>query len=205
MTARDPVIRTVPIDELRPTQLTIGLIEVEHRRKAWRDAKGKEREQMLVEHLVPAVLGPKQRHYMIDHHHLVRALHEEGAAGVFVQVLHDYSRLARAEFWVMLDSHGWVHTYDADGERVGFDAIPKHIAKLADDPYRSLAGAVRRAGGFAKDATPYVEFMWASFFRTRIAKADIAKDFEGALDDALKLAHGGDADYLPGWCGPSRK
>src|SRR5436305_4773273 len=32
----------------------------------------------------------------------------------------------------------------------------------SDDPYRSLAGEVRRAGGYAKEATPFSEFLWAS-------------------------------------------
>jgi hypothetical protein len=42
--------------------------------------------------------------------------------------------------------------------------LPKTVAGLIDDPFRSLAGELRRAGGFAKDTTPFSEFLWADFF-----------------------------------------
>jgi hypothetical protein len=201
MRRQDPVLHTSRIDELRPTQITIGLLEVVDRRKKWRAAKGKERAEMLAEHVAPAVLGPKGRFYIVDHHHLVRALHEEGVPGVFLQVQADFSELSTADFWVALDHYGWVHTYDEHGERTDFAAIPKSIADLRDDPYRSLAGAVRRGGGFAKDVTPFSEFLWAAFYRSRIDLDDLLNEFEPTVERALELAHEREAAYLPGWCG----
>ena len=50
--------------------------------------------------------------------------------------------------------------------------------------------------------TPFSEFLWADFLRRRIKRQDVEKDFDGALEEALKLAKGMDSDYLPGWCGP---
>ncbi len=73
---------------------------------------------------------------------------------------------------------------------------------LVDDPFRSLAGELRRLGGFAKDTTPFSEFLWADFLRRRMKRKAVEADFNGALENALKLAKSGDADYLPGWCGP---
>ena len=73
---------------------------------------------------------------------------------------------------------------------------------MVDDPFRSLAGALRRRGGFAKDTTPYSEFLWADFLRRRLKRKQVDADFDGALEQALQFAHGGEADYLPGWCGP---
>jgi hypothetical protein len=35
--------------------------------------------------------------------------------------------------------------------------IPKSVSALVDDPFRSLAGELRRVGGFAKDTTPEAE------------------------------------------------
>jgi hypothetical protein len=72
---------------------------------------------------------------------------------------------------------------------------------LEDDPFRSLAGAVRRAGGFAKDTTPYAEFLWADFFRRRIKSKEVQKRFAPAVQRALVLAKSEDARYLPGWSG----
>ena len=74
---------------------------------------------------------------------------------------------------------------------------------MVDDPYRSLAGELRRAGGFAKDTTPFSEFLWADFLRRRVKQRRIEENFSAALELALRLAKSEDADYLPGWCGPS--
>ena len=93
--------------------------------------------------------------------------------------------------------------HDQTGTRQDFEAIPESIDALKDDPYRSLAGELRRAGGFAKDITPFSEFLWADFLRDRVKPKAVAKDFENALAKALALAKTKDASYLPGWCGPN--
>jgi hypothetical protein len=54
-------------------------------------------------------------------------------------------------------------TVDSKGERRHYNDIPKRVSDLVDDPFRSLAGELRRAGGFAKDTTPFSEFLWADF------------------------------------------
>ena len=102
-----------------------------------------------------------------------------------------------------MDNRNWTHPYDEDGKRRDFSDIPKSVDALTDDPYRSLSGELRRAGGFAKDTTPFSEFLWADFLRRRIKKSLIQSDFAGAVEKALALAKSKDADFLPGWCGPS--
>ena len=74
---------------------------------------------------------------------------------------------------------------------------------LQDDPYRSLAGLVRRAGGYAKDQAPFVEFIWADFFRPRVAARLIRREPQRATRLGLRLACSDDARYLPGWTGKS--
>ncbi len=101
-----------------------------------------------------------------------------------------------------MDLRAWTHPYDAEGQRRPYAELPKTVKGMDDDPYRSLAGELRDMGGFAKDATPYSEFLWADFFRPRIKAKTIKSDFKSALAEALALAKTGDADYLPGWCGP---
>ena len=81
--------------------------------------------------------------------------------------------------------------------------IPKTVTAMVDDPFRSLAGALRRAGGFAKETTPFSEFLWADFLRRRIKRKAVEADFGHAIEKALQLARTQDANYLPGWCGPS--
>jgi hypothetical protein len=80
--------------------------------------------------------------------------------------------------------------------------IPKSINALIDDPFRSLAGGLRRVGGFAKDTTPFSEFLWADFLRRGIKRKFVEDDYEQAMEKALLLAKSMEASYLPGWCGP---
>jgi hypothetical protein len=86
---------------------------------------------------------------------------------------------------------------------VNFSQIPKRVDRLKDDPFRSLAGELRRAGGFAKDTTPFSEFLWADFLRRRLHRQHVEKHFSAAVRQAVQLAKSQDAHYLPGWCGPS--
>jgi len=199
---REPMLTTVAIDDLRPTQITVGIREVKAKRKHWRQMAAKEGGVFLGRHMIPVVLGPKGRNYVIDHHHLARALHEEGVKEVAVTHIANLSKLDQDAFWRVMDNRSWMHPFDSRGERRAYKDIPKNVADLVDDPFRSLAGELRRAGGFAKDTTPFSEFLWADFLRRRMKRKAVEHDFELALKKAKKLAKSKDADYLPGWCGP---
>ncbi|MBV8651000.1 MAG: chromosome partitioning protein ParB [Alphaproteobacteria bacterium] len=199
---REPILHPVAISELRPTQITVGMREVEAKRKNWRAKGGKKGAEFLGQHMIPVILGPKERPYVIDHHHLARALYEEGVKSVEITVIAKLQRLELEEFWCVLDNRSWMHPFDDKGRRRGYEDIPSAIKDLVDDPFRSLAGELRRIGGFAKETTPFSEFLWADFLRRRMKRKTVEKDFSAALDEALKLAKDEDADHLPGWCGP---
>jgi hypothetical protein len=203
MHIREPLLEPVLIKELRPTQITVGMREVNEKRSRWRDLTGKGKAAFLGRHMIPVIRGPKEHHYVIDHHHLSRALLDEGHSHVLVTVVADLRSLPREAFWVVLDHRGWCHPYDTEGRRKDFDQIPKTIGELVDDPFRSLAGELRRAGGFAKETAPFSEFLWADFLRRRIKRKRVEKDFARTLTEALELAKGPEAHYLPGWCGPA--
>jgi hypothetical protein len=176
--------------------------EVKAKRKRWREESRKKGEEFLGKHMIPVILGPKGRHYVIDHHHLARALHDEGVKEVAVTVISNLSKLDQDSFWFVMDNRDWTHPFDADGRRRPYSGLPKSVDKLVDDPFRSLAGELRRAGGFAKDTTPFSEFLWADFLRRRMKRKTVKTNFDHALEEALQLAKSLDADYLPGWCGP---
>jgi hypothetical protein len=203
MTVREPMLVPVAITDLRPTQITVGMREVKAKRKTWRDTWTKKGEKFLGKHMIPVILGPKGRHYVIDHHHLARALHDEGVKHVAVTVVANLSKLDTESFWFNMDNHNWMHPFDDKGRRRSYEDIPNSVTELVDDPFRSLAGELRRAGGFAKDTTPFSEFIWADFLRRRMKRKLVEKDFERAVEQALELAKSIDADYLPGWCGPA--
>src|SRR5437868_12335506 len=130
---RDPILQSVAIADLRPTQITVGMREVRAKRVRWREKKGKKGAEFLGKHLIPVIRGPKDRHYVIDHHHLARALIEEGQDEVSISVVADLRTLERDAFWVVLDLKGWCHPYDHNGIRRRFDDIPDSVADLRDD------------------------------------------------------------------------
>jgi hypothetical protein len=200
---REPTLTPVAITDLRPTQITVGMREVLAKRKRWRESGAKKERAFLGKHLIPVVLGPKRRHYVVDHHHLARALHDEGVKDVAVTVIANLSKLDRDAFWVFMDNRNWMHPFDVEGRRRHYRDIPKSVTELVDDPFRSLAGELRRAGGFAKDTTPFSEFLWADFLRRRLQRKAVETNFDRALEKALQFAKSADAGYLPGWCGPA--
>ena len=203
MSTREPLLSPVPIGDLRPTQITVGYREVADKRREWNEMDEAKRPTFLGRHMIPVLLGPKKRHYVVDHHHLARALHDEGCESVLVNVVADLSALDKDAFWVFVDNRGWCHPYDGQGRRLGFESIPRTIGDLADDPFRSLAGALRRAGGYAKETVPFTEFLWADALRRRIDAKTVEEAFGATLVQALEFAKSKEARYLPGWCGPS--
>jgi hypothetical protein len=200
--SREPRIHCVPIMTLRPTQITVGMREVKAKRKSWREHPDRKKADFLGNHLIPVIWGPKEEYYVIDHHHLTLALHQEGVKEIATTVVADLRRLPREAFWVFLDNRGWLHPFDEHGRRRGYDDLPKRIPAMVDDPYRSLAGEVRKSGGCSKETTPFSEFLWADYLRRRLKRKLLVDDFPAALVRALKLARSSDADFLPGWCGP---
>jgi hypothetical protein len=201
---REPYVKPVPILSLHPTQMTVGMREVKEKRKRWREHKSdKKRAELLGKHMIPVVHGPGDRYYVVDHHHMARALHDEGVKDILVTVIGDLTMVQRDDFWGVMDNKRWCYPYDAKGERRHFRDIPKNVAALKDDPYRSLAGELRRAGGFAKDTTPFSEFLWADFLRRKIPRKSVEDNFANSMEKALAFVKSKDAIYLPGWCGPA--
>ena len=196
-------LKRVVLTKLRPTQASVGRRQVDQKRAKWRALNKKGRRKFLKGHLIPTVIGPKGRPYAIDDHHLAMALLEEGVERAFTTVVADLSCLAKPSFWRYLDNRSWCHPYDDRGERQAFKIIPKALGDMTDDPFRGLAGELREHGGFAKDLTLFEEFLWADFLRGRIGRQLVVNDFDAAMAKALKLAKSDDAQFLPGWCGPS--
>jgi hypothetical protein len=165
-----PVLEPVSIDSLRPTQITVGMREVKEKRLRWREYPKDKKAEFLGRHMIPVIFGPKERSYVVDHHHLARALHEEGIKQVLVSMVADLRTLDLNAFWVFLDHRGWVYPYNADGVRQSFDSIPKSVEDLVDDPFRSLAGELRRAGGTRGKFPGERRWIYADAWRMRLAR-----------------------------------
>jgi len=195
-------IRKCRVEELRPTQMTVGFRAVRHKQHQWKKVRDsrRDRKHFIEDHVIPVVIGPKGNFFATDHHHVARALLEEGVERILVMIHADLSRLPLNTFWNFMDQKSWCRPCDDHGRRQAFDALPDHLSKLLDDPYRSLSAAVEDAGGYAKDGSPFGEFLWADYFRPHIRRSSLETDFDAAVERAVHLARSKQADYLPGWC-----
>lgn len=196
-----PKHHEIEIHRLHPTQITVGMIEVEDKREKLESLGKHHRKEFMGDHPIPAVWGPQERLYLIDHHHLARAASEAEVDKGFFDVRADWSSLDKAEFWKRMLAEHWAHPIDEHGRPQSCELIPKHVEKLRDDVYRSLAGYVRNLEGFVKSDKPFAEFLWADFFRTRISIEPGREGFHRAVSQALKLAASSAAASLPGYKG----
>jgi hypothetical protein len=194
-----PKLKQAPIKSLYPTQLTIGMIEVEAKRKHLASLSPKEQREFLEAHPMPVVIGPGRRLYITDHHHLARAAMEAGVVSGYFTVDADFGSHKPEEFWQKMDENSWVHPLDQNGVRHHYACIPAHLSQLIDDVYRSLAGFVRDAGGYEKTRTAFAEFIWADFFRRNVAIEDVNADFQRAVRRAQHLARSRLAKGIPGF------
>ncbi len=126
-----------------------------------------------------------------------------GVKKVRAVVIHDLSKekMPFQKFWKWMTKTRNSYPYCQFGEGPRNELyLPRDIRGLADDPYRSLAWYVRKAGAFENSEKNFAEFRWANFFRERklLDKEGIA-GWERALVKAVKLSQSSAARKLPGF------
>jgi len=221
------------IKDLSPTQFAVGKAEIEVRagrmRKKLKKDPGKLHDYLRVRPIPIVVRG--DRFYLVDHHHLVRALYdvENASRGknicVYVKVLGNASSLEEVYFWKTMHADNLVYLFDqAGGGPQPPQTLPAHIMNLAFDPYRSLAWIVREHHGYIKNNEPFSEFKWANFFRTRVlldqdilagkhtfddfafevdehGRLELTDDGREVIDEVMFLTASDEACGLPGFRG----
>jgi hypothetical protein len=192
-------IQEAALEDLHPTQLTVGLIVVQDKKKHLSSLDPEDQRGFLKDHPMPAVIGPQGRLYITDHHHLGRAALDAGVSTGFFLVEADLSKCSIEAFWKEMNENQWVHPLDENGVRHFYSTIPARLDKLADDVYRSLAGYVRDNKGFDKTPTAFAEFIWADFFRRNIPVETVRSDFHTAVQAGISLAQSHWAKHIPGY------
>lgn len=190
----------VPLSRLRPTQAAVGMRSVANKRRKV-ERRASRLDKFLDNRPIPSVRGPGGDLFMIDHHHLGLALWQAEVECAYVCVIEDLSVLPVAMFWQSMEASGRLHPFDNQGRRISPSRLPARLSGLDDDPYRDLAWSVRQEGGFTKTGEPYCEFVWADFFRDRLSRRLLRRDFEAAIKSAVRLARSPDAAHLPGFVG----
>ncbi len=82
---------------------------------------------------------------------------------MLVTIVANLSMVDHDTFLTVLDNRSWMHPFDDKGHRRNYSDIPESVSDLVDDPFRSLAGELRRLGRFAKDTTPSANFCGRTF------------------------------------------
>jgi hypothetical protein len=150
--------------------------------------------------------------WCLEHrHHLARALYDLGKMTTYCKVLDNLSESKPEAFWQHMQDSNEVYLKDSQGNVITPLDLPASVKDLRDDPFRSLAGAVRESCGFSKDDkgfpdANYLEFKWADYLRaywarTGIPADDIDANFDNATQAALQLAIQKEAANLPGFTG----
>ena len=193
----------VLISSLLPTQGAIGLHQVTAKANKLRKMKHKEQKRYLAARPVPVVLDRDRRTYLIDRHHLCAACQRSEIHKVYIIVVADFSdSKSDGEFWTRMRKAHYTLLHGARGENITPENLPLSIHELPDDPYRSLAGLVRRMKAIQKVDIPFSEFMWADFFRKHL-EINVVKDMlrHANVASAVDIACSDLARNIPGYIG----
>jgi hypothetical protein len=194
-----PKIQEAELKDLHPTQLTVGFIVVQDKKKHLASLSPADQRSYMKDRPMPTIVGPQGRLYITDHHHLGRAALEAGVRTGYCLVEADLSKCNVETFWKEMNENQWVHPLDEHGVRHFYSIIPDSLGKLVDDVYRSLAGYVRDAHSYDKTPTAFAEFIWADFFRRNIAIETVRADFHTAVQAGISLAQSHWARHIPGY------
>ncbi len=189
--------------DLRPTQFAVGMLEVDEKIALAKQLSKKEFARYIKDTVVPVVRGPDGQLYILDHHHFLFVCYHLGVKKVRVEIQKDLSKqkMSYSAFWrwMFRTRNAYPFCQFGEGPREAI-YLPRDIRGVADDPYRSLAWFVRKAGAFKNSDKNYAEFRWANFFRAkRLLQRNGLADFPKAMVLAAKLAQSPAARKLPGF------
>ena len=191
----------IGIDALHPTQGGVGQIQVDETQATLAGMSAKQLDKLMKKKEIPVVIAPDGGYWLVDRHHLTKALWQQGIKDARVKVI---GRLQdKANFWSQMQNNHWAWLKDEKGQPLTPEQLPTRIDQLPDYPYRTLAGLLQDAGYFRKDKQVYfVEFAWASWLGKQMQWMPVDNsNLAARLQQAKRLACGSDASDLPGYPG----
>jgi hypothetical protein len=149
----------IDIKDLHPTQSVVGMDAVQCKAEKI-TAKYKTKPSKLDKYLedtdrfVPVVRGPSGVFYLTDHHHLSAGVWNSSIPKdkkvVNAYLIADWSSLKADDFWILMKANNNTWLKDSSGKEIAPDQLPDSIAKLVDDPLRTLSAWVRNSCGYVK-------------------------------------------------------
>lgn len=191
----------IKTSDLHPTQFALGMGEVDARAKKLRGMGKDELKTYLQDKLSPVIIGPNGMAYLIDRHHLARAVEESKNEHIYVEIKENWSQLSQEEFEAQMVHNRYCWLFDEDGNAMAFSQLPEKIKFMRDDPFRTLVWQLREDGVIDKTTTPFAEFLWANALRSKIEKKVLKERPQTAYAKAKIFAQSDEAKTLPGFHG----
>jgi len=160
----------VPIAQLQPTQMCVGLAEVRSRQLDFSEESGDQRRRYLRSKPVPLVRNASGLFWMMDRHHRLRGLIELAPESIaFGYIALEVSSDDRSLVLEELERRGWLYLHDGRGlGPLPATALPSTLHGLQDDPYRSLVWKLKKEGCIEPEPLiPFHEFRWGAWLRSR--------------------------------------
>lgn len=153
---------SLDINQLHPTQAGVGQQQVDKTQAKLATKSPAQLKKYMKKKKIPVIVDADGQYWLVDRHHLTKALWQQGVVEVTVHILAHLDN--KESFWQDMQGNHWTWLRDEKGAPLTPDQLPAHISKLPDYPYRSLAGELRDAGYYSKHEQVYfVEFAWASW------------------------------------------
>ena len=196
----------VPLAQLQPTQLCVGMAEIRSRQLDFAKDDPSEQRHYLRRKPTPLVRSSAGEVWMVDRHHRLRALMELDPGGTaFGYVALQLETSDRSAVLEQLHRRGWLYLYDGRGlGPLPPAALPLQLTGTQDDPYRSLVWKLKREGVVrAAPLIPFHECRWGAWLRSRTLPPFSSERLDPALPSARALARSAAASNLAGWVGPA--
>ncbi len=200
----DQPLVQVPIAQLQPTQMCVGLAEVRSRQLDFSEESGDQRRRYLRSKPVPLVRNASGLFWMMDRHHRLRGLIELAPDSIaFGYIALEVNSDDRALVLAELERRGWLYLYDGRGlGPLPASALPSSLHGLQDDPYRSLVWKLKKEGCIEPEPLiPFHEFRWGAWLRSRSLPPFSSTHLDPALPAARALVRSQAASHLAGWKG----
>ena len=194
---------------LHPLQGGIGMAQVDFNINEISKHPGKEREKLLADP-IKVVKGPDGGLYITDHHHGALAwlrfqtAHRQETNSI-CQVAPLPEAASMDQFARTLQTLQLVRLFDANGQKIQFQALPKTLLAMKDDPYRTIAGETRRQGAWCRypGAVEFAEFQWADYLRPRLQVTPKNVTKPKLIEQAAQLSRDPAAHCVPGYLAPA--
>lgn len=164
----------VLLNEIHPGQYLIGEPKIIVFAQELSNAIPNQLQEILSTKIVPYILGPNKRKWIIDRHHTLHTIHKmipvfknEGIEindlFMITEKVLDLSHLSYEQFLNTMEELGYIHPYYFYGKKDLYN-IPDSIENLKVDYFRGLAWLVRKSKAIKKSDVPFAEFTWAEYF-----------------------------------------